>query len=62
MSESMLLCVQQMQLPWAPDRLALELLLLMLVLLCVQQMQLPWAPDRLALELLLLKFIRRRTK
>ena len=50
-----LLCVQQPQLSWVLDWLALELLLLLLllsVLLCVKQPQLPWVLDWLALELL----------
>ena len=37
----MLLCEQQLQLPWVLDWLALELLSVPSVLLCVQQLQLP---------------------
>ena len=48
---SVLLCVQQLQLPWVIDWLARELLLLLSVLLCVQQLQLPWVLDWFAREL-----------
>ena len=51
----LLLCEQQLQLPWVLDWLALELLSVPSVLLCEHQLQLPWVLDWLALELLLLQ-------
>ena len=48
----LLLCEQQLQLPWVLDWLALELLSVPSVLLCEQQPQLPLVLDWLAFELL----------
>ena len=50
----MLLCVQQLQLPWVLDWFARELLLLLSVLLRVQQLLLPWVLDWFARGPLLL--------